>query len=286
MTTRSMPQPGKLVVRGYGPETTDDEIRTWFEPFGPLEEVASPPDPVTKQSRGFTFVRFVNPADAERALKEMQKDVNKMKNGFTIRVEQSLYARGMGPTAQLRVAMSERRNDDDRGRYDRTERYAYGSRRPRSRSPPYRRGYDDYYPRDRYGDDYGHRYYEDYYRERYPVPPPRRDYYDRYEDRYIAPPRRDDYYSRDYAARDYYDEYPSDYYGGYDRGRRPPSDTRDRGVAYAGVPSERRGDSYAEDRYDGQSSSRGLVSSGADPMVRDTAASQPLTYPMPTNYRM
>ena len=188
-----MPQPGKLVVRGYGPETTDDEIRTWFEPFGPLEEVASPPDPVTKQSRGFTFVRFVNPADAERALKEMQKDVNKMKNGFTIRVEQSLYARGMGPTAQLRVAMSERRNDDDRGRYDRTERYAYGSRRPRSRSPPYRRGYDDYYPRDRYGDDYGHRYYEDYYRERYPVPPPRRDYYDRYEDRYTAPPRRDEY---------------------------------------------------------------------------------------------
>lgn len=39
--------------------------------------MASPPDPVTKQSRGFTFVRFVNPADAERALKEMQKDVNK-----------------------------------------------------------------------------------------------------------------------------------------------------------------------------------------------------------------
>ena len=38
MTTRPMPQPGKLVVRGYGPETTDDEIRTWFEPFGPLEE--------------------------------------------------------------------------------------------------------------------------------------------------------------------------------------------------------------------------------------------------------
>ena len=38
MATRPTPQPGKLVVRGYGPETSDEEIRTWFEPFGPLEE--------------------------------------------------------------------------------------------------------------------------------------------------------------------------------------------------------------------------------------------------------
>lgn len=51
--------------------------------------MASPPDPVTKQSRGFTFVRFVNPADAERALKEMQKDVNKARR---MRLESCVFA--------------------------------------------------------------------------------------------------------------------------------------------------------------------------------------------------
>ena len=62
--------------------------------------------------------------------------------------------------------MSERRGDDDRGRYDRNDRgsySSYGSRRPRSRSPPYRRGYDDYYARERYDDYYSSRYYDDYY---------------------------------------------------------------------------------------------------------------------------
>ena len=35
---RGPPPPGKLVVRGYAPGTQDDEIRSWFETFGPLEE--------------------------------------------------------------------------------------------------------------------------------------------------------------------------------------------------------------------------------------------------------
>ena len=35
---REPPPPGKLVIRGYAPGTQDDEIRSWFETFGPLEE--------------------------------------------------------------------------------------------------------------------------------------------------------------------------------------------------------------------------------------------------------
>ena len=37
-TGRPPPIPGKLVVRGYPLGTKDEEIRSWFEPFGELEE--------------------------------------------------------------------------------------------------------------------------------------------------------------------------------------------------------------------------------------------------------
>ena len=40
-----------------------------------LYSVASPPDPQTGKTRGFTFVRFVNPADADRAIKDMNGKV-------------------------------------------------------------------------------------------------------------------------------------------------------------------------------------------------------------------
>lgn len=86
------PQPGKLIVRGYPEGTNDDELRALFERFGKLEEgeyfthpflclnflvivVFSPPDRETRKPRGFTFVKFCNPEDAESAIKAMDATV-------------------------------------------------------------------------------------------------------------------------------------------------------------------------------------------------------------------
>mmetsp|Transcript_15099 Transcript_15099/g.23391 ORF Transcript_15099/g.23391 Transcript_15099/m.23391 type:complete len:460 (+) Transcript_15099:78-1457(+) len=53
---------GQLFVGGLAWETTEDSLRSYFRQFGPIRHVA------VKGGRGFAFVRFRNPIDAETAL--------------------------------------------------------------------------------------------------------------------------------------------------------------------------------------------------------------------------
>ena len=95
------PQPGILIVKNYPEKTSDDELRQLFERFGKLREgpyrikpnylcvlmfrtVFSPLDKETKQVRGFTFVKFFNPEDAESALKAMEGTVSELPFIFSL----------------------------------------------------------------------------------------------------------------------------------------------------------------------------------------------------------
>ena len=124
------------------------------------------------------------------------------------------------------------------------------------------------------------------YSDRYP-PPPRRDYYDRYDDRYLPPPRRysDDLYHRDYSSQGY-----DDYYD-YDRGRRPPppaAESRERPPPAGISPSmdRRPAESYADDRYESNNMTLRRPPGSTDNSTPQSSSQQPVTYPMPSNYRL
>jgi RNA recognition motif-containing protein len=61
----------KLFVGGLSWDTTDQSLAAAFETFGPISEAKVITDRDTGRSRGFGFVTFDAPADADRAMQEM-----------------------------------------------------------------------------------------------------------------------------------------------------------------------------------------------------------------------
>ncbi len=61
----------KLFVGGLSWDTTDSSLNDAFSGFGPIREVKVVTDRETGRSRGFGFVTFDAPADAEAAMGAM-----------------------------------------------------------------------------------------------------------------------------------------------------------------------------------------------------------------------
>lgn len=61
----------KVFVGGLSWDTTDDSLRTAFEPFGTLLSANIISDRETGRSRGFGFVMFEDEENAAKAIKEM-----------------------------------------------------------------------------------------------------------------------------------------------------------------------------------------------------------------------
>lgn len=76
----------KLFVGGLSWGTNDDGLRQAFETFGELAEVKVVSDRDTGKSRGFGFVTFVEPDDADKAAAEMN---GTELDGRSIRVDQA-----------------------------------------------------------------------------------------------------------------------------------------------------------------------------------------------------
>jgi RNA recognition motif-containing protein len=68
---RSTSGPTKLFVGGLSWDTTTDDLRTAFSKFGNIVDVAVIPDRATGRSRGFGFVTFESPEQADEAVKGM-----------------------------------------------------------------------------------------------------------------------------------------------------------------------------------------------------------------------
>jgi RNA recognition motif-containing protein len=63
--------PTKLFVGGLSWDTTSDDLRAAFSPFGPIVDAMVISDRATGKSRGFGFVTFETAAAAEEAVKQM-----------------------------------------------------------------------------------------------------------------------------------------------------------------------------------------------------------------------
>ncbi|KAL7061276.1 hypothetical protein AAHC03_09973 [Spirometra sp. Aus1] len=60
--------PGKMFIGGLNPLTTAENLRSYFQAFGSIKECMIMRDPLTKRSRGFGFVTFVDAASVEKVL--------------------------------------------------------------------------------------------------------------------------------------------------------------------------------------------------------------------------
>lgn len=61
----------KLFVGGLSWDTSDDSLRQAFEPFGEIVEAKVINDRDTGRSRGFGFVTFQDPSNANTAMNEL-----------------------------------------------------------------------------------------------------------------------------------------------------------------------------------------------------------------------
>ncbi|HYX53943.1 MAG TPA: RNA-binding protein [Candidatus Limnocylindrales bacterium] len=58
----------KIFVGNFSFSTNEDELRSWFEPFGQVDSVAVVTDKFTGRSRGFGFVEMSNDGEADKAI--------------------------------------------------------------------------------------------------------------------------------------------------------------------------------------------------------------------------
>ncbi|KAF8047817.1 hypothetical protein N665_2818s0005 [Sinapis alba] len=68
---RSVDLPTSLLVRNLRHDCRQEDLRRSFEQFGPLKDIYMPRDYYTGDPRGFGFVQFVDPADADEAKYQM-----------------------------------------------------------------------------------------------------------------------------------------------------------------------------------------------------------------------
>lgn len=66
--------PGKMFIGGLSGQTTPDNLKKYFEQFGPVTECMIMKDAITKRSRGFGFITFSDALSVEKVL-EVEKHI-------------------------------------------------------------------------------------------------------------------------------------------------------------------------------------------------------------------
>lgn len=74
----------KLLVRKLSRDTTEEQLRALFEPYGAVQYSVVVMDKVTGKSKGFGFVEMPRPGDAKAAVKNLN---GKEVDGSKIRVK-------------------------------------------------------------------------------------------------------------------------------------------------------------------------------------------------------
>jgi len=108
-----------LYVKNIPDETLPDDLRDLFSKYGNLSDVYIPMDYYTKRPRGFAYVQFEDPRDAEDAVESVD---GKRLFGFSLEVQ---FAKGD------RKSPGQMRGKDP---VSQRERYSRNSRHRRSRS--------------------------------------------------------------------------------------------------------------------------------------------------------
>lgn len=66
--------PGKMFIGGLSGVTTPENLKVYFEKFGPVSECMIMKDAITKRSRGFGFITYSEPNSVEKVL-EVEKHI-------------------------------------------------------------------------------------------------------------------------------------------------------------------------------------------------------------------
>jgi RNA recognition motif-containing protein len=66
--SNSINDPGKMFIGGLSGQTTPDNLKKYFEQFGPVSECMIMKDAITKRSRGFGFITFSDSTSVEKVL--------------------------------------------------------------------------------------------------------------------------------------------------------------------------------------------------------------------------
>ncbi|CAC5405398.1 RBMX [Mytilus coruscus] len=104
-------RPGKVFVGGLTPDVAEEDLEKKFTAYGRVTEVILIREKDTSQSRGYGFVTFENPLDAEDAVKDLDK---KEVNGKVIHVEQAVKPKSERERIRRRSPDTRMRNGDDR----------------------------------------------------------------------------------------------------------------------------------------------------------------------------
>lgn len=76
----------KIIFRNLAHQTTEEQIKALFEPFGAIQYCTLVVDKDTGTSKGFGFVEMPKPADAKAAIKTLN---NQMVDGAKIQVKRA-----------------------------------------------------------------------------------------------------------------------------------------------------------------------------------------------------
>ncbi|XP_060579127.1 serine/arginine-rich splicing factor 10-like isoform X1 [Ruditapes philippinarum] len=128
MSRYSRPPNSSLYVRNVPDQTRPEELRSMFGKYGPLSDVYVPLDYYTRRPRGFAYIQFEDPRDADDALYHLDR------TRFFGRELEIEFARGDRKTPnQMRGKERSSRRSPYRSRHDDRRRRSY-SRSPRRRS--------------------------------------------------------------------------------------------------------------------------------------------------------
>ncbi|KAH7647958.1 splicing factor RRM domain containing SC35-like splicing factor [Cryptosporidium bovis] len=132
-----------LLVRNLRFETSPGRVRHHFEKYGPVRDVYLPLDYYSKRPRGFGFVEYMDPRDAQDAVGKLD---GSLLDGSTIRVVIA-HDRRKSPETMRRIQRDSGRGIPRVGsagysRYDHRSRGGYSHDHGYSRGGRYR---DDYY---------------------------------------------------------------------------------------------------------------------------------------------
>ncbi len=79
-------QGNKLYVGNLSYSVTEEQLRELFSQYGEIKEVVIIKDSYTDRSKGFGFIEFTNPTDAEKATSELN---GKEHEGRTLKVNEA-----------------------------------------------------------------------------------------------------------------------------------------------------------------------------------------------------
>ncbi|XP_070210504.1 serine/arginine-rich splicing factor 12-like isoform X9 [Littorina saxatilis] len=116
MSRYSRPPNSSLYVRNVPDGCRQEEMRSLFGKYGPISDVYVPMDYFTRRPRGFAYIQFEDPRDADDALYHLDR------------------SRFYGRELEVEFARGDRKTPSQM----RTKERGHSSRRSRSRSP--RRG--------------------------------------------------------------------------------------------------------------------------------------------------